>query len=283
MVILLESFLVSARSLAAMSSKKSKSFSTATPKPPLPSDDPRLAGLSTIEQSKLQAAYLAVDENVKSGQIIGVGSGSTVVYAVNRLKERFEKENLSIVCIPTSFQARELIRNAGMPLGSLDTHPVIDVAIDGADEVDENLDLIKGGGGCHVQEKIIASNAKSFVVVADDRKISPLLGTNWNKGIPIEAIPANYVPLLKKLTDLGGKPVLRMAKSKAGPVVSDNGNFIIDVDFGPLDGKNSPALMEQRLRMLTGVVDVGLFVGMASKAYFGHRDGSMSFRSVNTS
>eukprot|EP00054_Salpingoeca_dolichothecata_P028297 m.213734 g.213734 ORF g.213734 m.213734 type:complete len:192 (+) comp26177_c0_seq5:48-623(+) len=146
------------------------------------------------------------------------------------------------------------------------------------------LDLfLKGGGGCHVQEKIIASNAKSFVVVADDRKISPLLGTNWNKGIPIEAIPANYVPLLKKLTDLGGKPVLRMAKSKAGPVVSDNGNFIIDVDFGPLDGKNSPALMEQRLRMLTGVVDVGLFVGMASKAYFGHRDGSMSFRSVNTS
>lgn len=231
--------------------------------------------LSPIEEAKKKAGYAAVDDFVQDNMIIGIGSGSTVVYAVERLIQRVQAEGLKVVCIPTSFQSTQLIVEGKLPLGDLSQYPEIDVDIDGADEVDENLNLIKGGGGCHVQEKIVASCSKKLVIVADYRKDSQLLGQQWKKGIPIEVIPFAYVPIMKKIEAMGGKPVLRMAKSKAGPVVSDNGNFIVDADFGILD---NPSEVNQKIKMISGVVETGLFINMAIKAYFGQADGSVTSR-----
>lgn len=124
----------------------------------------------------------------------------------------------------------QLIAQHKLPLTSLDENPVIDVTIDGADEVDLQLNCIKGGGACQLQEKIVAHAAKKFVVIADYRKESAVLGEQWVQGVPVEVVPMAYVPLMKALTEMGGAPVLRMAKQKAGPVVTDNGNFVLDVN-----------------------------------------------------
>ena len=230
----------------------------------------------SIENAKKKAGYAAGDEYIKDGMVVGIGSGSTVVYAVERLVERVKKENIKVICIPTSFQSTQFIVEGGLPLGDLSRNPVIDVDIDGADEVDANLNLIKGGGGCQTQEKIVASCSKQLVIVADNRKDSKILGEQWKKGIPVEVIPMAYVPLMKKFEAMGAKPVLRMAKAKAGPVVSDNGNFVIDVDFGLI---KDPATLEQKIKMLPGVVETGLFIQMVVKAYFGQEDGSLTSRS----
>jgi ribose 5-phosphate isomerase A len=227
---------------------------------------------NSIERGKKLAAIRAVDDNVKNNMILGIGSGSTVVYAVERIAELVRNSNLNIKCIPTSFQSYQLIVKHKLNLVSLDQYPVIDLDIDGADEIDKNLNLIKGGGGCLVQEKIIAYNSKKFIVIADFRKNSDYLGEKWKKGIPIEVIPLSYIPLMKKFQNLGGKPKLRMAKAKAGPLVTDNGNFIIDVDFGII---KNPSELNHKLLSIPGVVDTGLFIGMASKAYIGKQDGEI--------
>lgn len=231
--------------------------------------------MSGIEDAKKKAAFAAVNEFIRDNMVVGIGSGSTVVYAVQRIAERVKKENLKLVCIPTSFQSTQLIVENGLILTDLSQHPEIDVDIDGADEVDENLNLIKGGGGCQTQEKIIASNSKSLVVIADFRKDSKVLGEQWKKGVPLEVIPSAYVPVMKKIEKMGGKPVLRMAKAKAGPVVSDNGNFIIDADFGLI---KEPETLELELKMIPGIVETGLFIKMAVKAFFGQEDGSVKAR-----
>jgi ribose 5-phosphate isomerase A len=224
-----------------------------------------------IELGKKNAADKAVEENVKKNMVLGIGSGSTVVYAVKKIVEMNKKNSLNLKCIPTSFQSYQLIVENGLNLVSLDQYPEIDLDIDGADEIDENLNLIKGGGGCLVQEKIIASNSKQLIIIADFRKKSKNLGENWKKGIPIEVIPLAYVPIMKKLGKLGGKPVLRMAQAKAGPLVTDNGNFIIDTDFGIIE---TPSILNQKILIIPGVVDTGLFIEMASKVYIGREDGT---------
>ncbi|XP_068194661.1 ribose-5-phosphate isomerase [Antennarius striatus] len=235
-----------------------------------------LSGATMAEESKKLAAYAAVDNNVQNNQVVGVGSGSTIIYAVDRLVERVRQEKLNLVCIPTSFQSRQLILQHGLTLSSLDRHPELDVAIDGADEVDEDLTLIKGGGGCLTQEKIIASCAKHFVVIADYRKDSKTLGEQWKKGVPIEVIPLAYVPVSRAITQrFGGETKLRMAVSKAGPVVTDNSNFILDWKFErPQNWKE----VNTSIKMIPGVVETGLFVGMAERAYFGMDDGSVRVR-----
>jgi len=225
-----------------------------------------------VELGKKNAAFKAVEDNVKQNMILGIGSGSTVVYAVKAITEINRNNKLNLKCIPTSFQSHQLIVENGLTLVTLDQYPEIDLDIDGADEIDKSLNLIKGGGGCLVQEKIIASSSKKLVVIADYTKRSEVLGENWRNGVPIEVIPLAYVPIMKRLEKLGGKPVLRMAKAKAGPVVSDNGNFIIDVDFGKIE---NPSDLNIKLLQIPGVVDSGLFLGMASKAYIGLKDGKV--------
>jgi ribose 5-phosphate isomerase A len=225
-----------------------------------------------VELGKKNAAFKAVEDNVKQNMILGIGSGSTVVYAVKAIAEINKNKELNLKCIPTSFQSHQLIVENGLTLVTLDQYPEIDLDIDGADEIDKSLNLIKGGGGCLVQEKIIASSSKKLVIIADYTKKSEVLGENWRNGVPIEVIPLAYVPIMKRLEKLGGKPVLRMAQAKAGPVVSDNGNFIIDVDFGKIE---NPSELNIKLLQIPGVVDSGFFLGMTSKAYIGLKDGKV--------
>ena len=244
--------------------------------------------MDNIEKAKRLCAIQAVNNHVKSGDVVGVGSGSTIVYAVTRLAERAREENLSIQCVPTSFQAKQLILENGLNLSSLEVEPYhCNVAIDGADEADEDLTLIKGGGGCLAQEKIVAENSDLFVCIADERKKSQQLGTSWKKGVPIEVLPLAYKCIQKGIqSKFGGAPNLRMAKAKAGPVVTDNGNFILDWEFNMkevcektnlsgLDNISVWKFVNKELCCMAGVVDTGLFVSMAKVAYFGTADGNV--------
>uniref|UniRef100_A0A8C5MGN9 Ribose-5-phosphate isomerase n=1 Tax=Leptobrachium leishanense TaxID=445787 RepID=A0A8C5MGN9_9ANUR len=232
-----------------------------------------------VEEAKKLAGYAAVDNHVKDNQAVGIGSGSTIVHAVKRLAERVKEENLNVVCVPTSFQARQLILENCLPLSDLDRHPELDVAIDGADEVDSELNLIKGGGGCLTQEKIVASCAKSFIVIADYRKDSSALGEQWKKGIPVEVIPMAYVPVSRAIqSQFGGSADLRMAVSKAGPVVTDNGNFLLDWRF---DQEHNWSAVNTTIKMMPGVVDTGLFINLAERVYFGMEDGTVKIRDKN--
>lgn len=249
--------------------------------------------MDPIESAKQAAANKAIDLHVKDGNIVGIGSGSTIVYAVQRLRQRVLQENIQVKCVPTSFQARQLITENGLNLTSLEEDPVLDVTIDGADEADHQLTLIKGGGGCLAQEKVIAEAAKLFVVIADHRKKVEHLGTAW-KYVPIEVLPLAYKPLQLKIQDrFGGLAELRMSgKSKAGPVVTDNSNFIIDwfFDFDEIrkriqmPAESSDADIWQQVNGeivgMAGVVDTGLFIRMAKFAYFGMADGSVETKDV---
>ncbi|TNN13671.1 Ribose-5-phosphate isomerase isoform 2 [Schistosoma japonicum] len=191
-----------------------------------------MAESNALECAKQKACQSAVSDWLKNNQIIGLGSGTTIKYAVEFIAEKVESENLQIQCIPTSFQARQLLINHKLPVTDLDIHEKIDVTFDGADEVDEDLHLIKGGGGCLLQEKIVASCTANFIAIVDERKHSKRLGSYWTKGLPIEVIPMAFKPIQTRIEKLfGGKVILREAVSKMGPVVTDNGNFLLDWKF----------------------------------------------------
>jgi len=231
-----------------------------------------------VEGAKALAGKTAVDNHVsKETKVVGVGSGSTIVYAVKRLAERVKEEGLQLRCIPTSFQARQLIQQHGLVLSDLETDPRIDVTIDGCDEADTDLTLIKGGGGCQTQEKIVASYSDKFVVIADFRKASTELGQAWDY-VPLEVLALAYRPFMARVENqLGGKCVVRMAKAKAGPVVTDNGGMVIDW-FWDKQRKQQWEEVDTALHSMPGLVDTGLFVNMADTAYFGMEDGSVTQR-----
>uniref|UniRef100_A0A2K6ERZ3 ribose-5-phosphate isomerase n=1 Tax=Propithecus coquereli TaxID=379532 RepID=A0A2K6ERZ3_PROCO len=219
--------------------------------------------MSKAEEAKKLAGRAAVENHVRNNQVLGIGSGSTIVHAVQRI-------GMFLDC------ARQLILQYGLTLSDLDRHPEIDLAIDGADEVDADLNLIKGGGGCLTQEKIVAGYASRFIVIADFRKDSKNLGDQWHKGIPIEVIPMAYVPVSRAVSQkFGGVVELRMAVNKAGPVVTDNGNFILDWKF---DRVHKWSEVNTAIKMIPGVVDTGLFINMAERVYFGMQDGSVNMR-----
>lgn len=162
-----------------------------------------------------------------------------------------------------------------LPLTELETDYVLDCTIDGADEVDVNKFCIKGGGGCLTQEKIIASCSKRLMIVCDYTKISQHLGEKWHKGIPIEVIPLAWVPIKNNIEkNYGGQAILRMATKKAGPVVTDNGNFILDWKFDPAIGRDWHET-NIALTMIPGVVESGLFLNMASNVYFCNENGNV--------
>ena len=191
----------------------------------------------------------------------------------------FQSAHTGIVCVPTSFQSKQLIVENDLTLSDLERHPVLDVAIDGADEVDDQLNLIKGGGGCLTQEKIVASCAGKFYVVADFRKDSNRLGENWKKGVPIEVVPMAWKPVQSKIEKLfGGTAPLRMAVNKAGPLVTDNGNFIVDWRFHADAEARNWAEVDRQLQCIPGIVDTGLFCDMTTKVYFGLKDGTVKTR-----
>ncbi|KAI8322098.1 ribose 5-phosphate isomerase [Martensiomyces pterosporus] len=249
-----------------------------------------MSSLSLVEQAKRSAAFAAVDKHVlPSVRVLGVGSGSTVVYATERLLELKNqgKLNPELQCVPTSFQSKQLIIEAGLKAAELDDLPeldptssrfaTIDVTIDGADEVDSELNAIKGGGGAHLREKLVANASKKFILIADYRKNSETLGEKWDKGIPVEVSPLAWQTIKRQLERLFDHPVatLRSAVRKAGPVVTDNGNFILDVAVGKV---YDPVAVEQLIKMIPGVIEVGIFSRMAQEAWFGNDDGTVSLR-----
>ncbi|ODV61320.1 ribose-5-phosphate isomerase RKI1 [Ascoidea rubescens DSM 1968] len=229
-----------------------------------------------LEQAKRAAAYMAVDQNVpKDAKFVGIGSGSTVVYAAERIGQLPNKDQF--ICIPTSFQSKQLIFDNDLKFGTIDQYLNVDITFDGADEVDSRLNCIKGGGACLFQEKLVASCSKKLVIIADYRKKSPrYLAENWRKGIPIEVVPIAWIKVKNDLINFGARSVqLRQGGTqKAGPVVTDNGNFIMDADFGVIDGDIK--VLNDKIRGLVGVVETGLFVDMVEKAYFGNKDGSVT-------
>lgn len=207
----------------------------------------------------------AAANRVKSDSIVGLGTGSTTAYAIEYIGDRLAKGELkNIVGIPTSFQAEVLAKKYGIPLTSLDAIEKIDIAIDGADEVDPQKNLIKGGGAAHTREKVVDTLAEQFIVVVDSGKLVDKLGSTFL--LPVEVIPMAMTPVMRKLAQLGGKPELRMGIKKAGPVVTDQGNLVIDVKFEQID---NPAELEQKINNFPGVLENGLFVGVTDVVLIG--------------
>ncbi|MDX2212715.1 MAG: ribose-5-phosphate isomerase RpiA [Oculatellaceae cyanobacterium bins.114] len=232
------------------------------------------AGVDPVKLMKQQVGKAAA-ERVQSGSIVGLGTGSTTAFAIQYLGERLQSGNLQdIKGIPTSFQAIVLARQYGIPLVTLDEVEGIDIAIDGADEVDPHKNLIKGGGAAHTQEKIVDSLADQFIVVVDSSKLVDKLGSTFL--LPVEVLPMAVTPVMRAIAKLGGKPELRMGVKKAGPVVTDQGNLVVDVKFDQID---NPAELEKTLNNIPGVLENGLFVGVATLVLVGEvKDGQASVR-----
>lgn len=202
---------------------------------------------------KKEVGEKAVDY-VKEGMVVGLGTGSTVFYTISKLG-KLVQQGFSIKGIPTSKQTEKLAIDVGIPIVSLNEIDHIDLAIDGADEVNRDLDLIKGGGGALLREKIIAKAAKTFIVVSDSHKNVDTLGTF---PLPIEVVPFGYEMTMKYIRELGGNPKLR--EKDGNPFLTDNGNYIIDSSFQEI---NHPKELEKNLNLIPGVVDNGLFVELA--------------------
>lgn len=219
--------------------------------------------MSWIERAKKKAALEAV-QLVEDGFVIGLGSGSTVAYAIEEIGKRIRGKNLRVLGVPTSHQASLLAIESGIPLTTLNEHPQLDLAIDGADQIDKELNLIKGMGGALTREKIVASASKKLVIVADETKLVDKLGTD--QPVPVELLPFALPTVMSKIKEMRGKPVLREAKGKVGPVITDNGNFIIDADFAQI---SAPKELNTRLKLIPGVIETGLFIEMADMVYLG--------------
>jgi ribose 5-phosphate isomerase A len=204
-----------------------------------------------------KAAALAAADLVPDNAVVGLGSGSTLVYFIEELGARVRQGQLHIVGVPTSYQARFLAKKCGIPLHDPMDIESVDVAVDGADEVDPVGNLIKGAGGAHVVEKLVAACAKQFVVVIDASKQVKMLGQRTS--VPLEVIAPALSFVMARVRELGGQPILRTGNGKLGPVISDLGNPIVDVAFGPIA---NAARLDQQLNNLPGVLGHGLFVGL---------------------
>jgi ribose 5-phosphate isomerase A len=217
-----------------------------------------------------QAAKLAAAQHalryVEPGTVVGLGSGSTASLFIQLLGERV-KQGLKIQGIASSQDSEDLARSLGIPITDFTRHQVIDVAIDGADEIGPAMSLIKGGGGKLLREKIVASACKRFLIVADDSKLVPQLG---RFPLPIEVIPM-AVPLVDaRLRDLGFTPKIRQAKDGSGNYITDEGNLLLDCSSsGIVDPEETAA----EIRAIVGVVEHGLFLGMAERAIIAGEDG----------
>lgn len=208
-----------------------------------------------------QAAAEAAASRVVSGTVVGLGTGSTAIHAVPALARRLRSGELQdIRAVATSFQSTMLARELGIRLVDLDEIERIDISIDGADEVAPDLTLIKGGGGAQTREKIIATLAVDFTVVVDEAKLVDRLGST--RAVPVEVLPFAVGPVSRAIQRLGGQPELRMAVKKAGPVVTDQGNLLLDVRFAEIA---DPARLERDLKMIPGTLENGLFVGLARR------------------
>jgi ribose 5-phosphate isomerase A len=228
------------------------------------------AGVDAVKIMKQQVGKAAADR-VQSGSIIGLGTGSTTAYAIQYLGDRLKDGSLTdIKGIPTSFQASVLAKQYGIPLTTLDEVDRIHIAIDGADEVDPQKQLIKGGGAAHTREKVVDGLAEQFIVVVDQSKLVQTLGSTFP--VPVEVLPMAIAPVMRALEKLGGKPELRMGVKKDGPVITDQGNMVVDAKFEAIA---NPAELEQTINNIPGVLENGIFVNLADLILIGELHGDV--------
>jgi len=211
---------------------------------------------SALTAAKMAAGFRAADM-VEDDMVVGLGTGSTVFYTIERLAVRI-RDGLRISGIPTSYQTALRAREYGIPLTTLDDNPILDLAIDGADEVDPRLNLIKGRGAAHMREKCVASAAMQFIVVVDEQKVVSQL----KAPVPVEVLPFAVRPVMSQLREFGCIPKIREAVKKDGPVISDNGNFIVDCSFHEI---KDPAGLERAIANIPGVIESGLFCNFTDK------------------
>lgn len=224
------------------------------------------------ETSKRNAVLAAI-KHVETGFVVGLGSGSTAALAIEEIGRMMKEKKLNILGVPTSSQAFLLAVRNGIPVTTLEEHPILDLAIDGADQVDDRLNMIKGLGGALTREKIIAASSKKNVIVVDQSKKVNVLGED-NHPLPIEIIPIAAPLIMRRIKEIEGKPVIREGNGKVGPTVTDNGNLIVDAVFGFI---RRPDELERKLKAIPGVVETGLFLNMAHIVYVGTRSGVEKF------
>lgn len=205
-----------------------------------------------------RVAGVAAAAEVQDGMVVGLGTGSTAHYAILRIGKRIREEGLSVVGVPTSYQSAMRARAAGIRVADLADVTTIDLTIDGADQVDAAFNLIKGGGAAHTREKFVAAASKRIITVVDPSKLSEQL----NVPVPLEVVPYAATLVARQVEALGGVPVLREGVKKDGPVITDNGNFVYDCDFGTIA---DPAGLEADLNALPGVLTCGIFTEFAEK------------------
>jgi ribose 5-phosphate isomerase A len=221
--------------------------------------------MADLERMKQLACQRAAQE-VQDGMVLGLGTGSTVYYFIQEVG-RMVHEGLRLTGVPTSIRTAELATQLAIPLTTLDAHPHLDLAVDGADEVDDALNLIKGAGGALLREKIIAASAARFLVVVDDSKMVHRLGERHP--LPVEVVPFGVMPATRALEGLGARVTLRRG-ADGRPWVSDNGNYILDCRFRPIA---DPRALQQQLLAIPAVIDSGLFIGMTDTVLIGQAEG----------
>ena len=220
--------------------------------------------MSWIEAAKKRAASKAVDQ-VESGMVLGIGSGTTTAEAIKIIGQKLQDGQLwDIKGVPTSYHSIQEAVKARIPLTTLDEYPQLDLGIDGADQIDPDLNAIKGHGGAMLREKIVAASCKKYILIVDETKLANTLGTNQE--VFLEVHPFSITPVLKKVIEMGAKATVRQAAYKFGPVITDNGNNIIDAHFGPIE---NPRELNGRLHSVQGLMETGLFIGYADTAYVG--------------
>lgn len=202
---------------------------------------------------------------VEDSMVLGLGTGSTVGYLIKKLGKKIEKEDISLKAICSSFETKKRAIEANIQVTSFEQVKEIDLAIDGADQVDEDMNLIKGGGAAHLREKVLAIYSEEFVCIIDDTKFSDALDIP----VPSEVLPFSHKPVLNKLEEIGVKASIRGSEEKDGPIISDNGNFIIDTDFGEI---KEPRKLSDELKEITGLLEHGIFTGLADKVLIARED-----------
>ena len=234
--------------------------------------------MTDLQTQMKQAVAEAAVAQIRDGMVVGLGSGSTAALMIQGLGARLAAGQLhDIVGVTTSFQGEVLAAELGIPLRALNAIDRIDLAIDGADEVDPSFQLIKGGGACHVQEKLVADRAERFIVVVDSTQLVQRLNLDFL--LPVEVLPGAWVQVQSRLKSMGGVAELRMATRKAGPVVTDQGNLVLDVRFEA--GISDPIALERDINNLPGVLENGLFVNLADEVLVGEiSDGVAGVRSL---
>ena len=210
---------------------------------------------------------------IQDGMTVGLGTGSTSAYAIHALGRRFQSEPFSLRCIATSRESEDLALTYGLPFSDFDAVPYFDLTIDGADEVDPEFRLIKGGGGALVREKIVAAATRTEIIVVDEGKVKDALGAH---ALPVAILPYAWQWTQAKIENRFGIPAPRRTVSAQEPFLSDDGLYILDLEFGsPLP---MPDALEQQLKTIVGVVEVGLFVGLCRHLIIGFGDGHLEER-----